>query len=463
MGEFMSVELEKDIKPKSDVKIKVIGIGGGGGNAIKSMINLGLEDVDFIAVNTDSRSLKSNTAPTKIQIGKETTKGQGAGAKPEVGKKSIEENIEEVRQALSGSDIIFITAGMGGGTGTGAAPIAAKIGREIGALVIGVVTKPFDKEGQDRMNVAEKGIESLREYVDSILVISNQKLISITDRNTSLLEAYQKVDRVLYNAISGITDIITKDGFVHIDLADLCTIMKGKGDTLMGTGVAVGENRAIEATQKALNSPLLESVTIDGAQGILVNITAPENMGFFEHEDAISLIKEKVSDDVKLIYGIVFTDKDDSEFKVTVIATGFKKNQKTEPQKDQTYKPQNNEDLNNKPQRVPTSINTPIVINTNFSEKKTSFRQDSPIKVPPGLKDIAESNKPAYFRQKNNLDSKMEETQRLEFGNLETDKVDEAKTTTQVIDGFRERFTNLNNNEKNKDIEKPAILRRTRD
>ncbi len=312
-------------------RIRVIGIGGGGGNAINSMIQRGLSGVDFIAANTDAQALSKNSAPTKLHIGKESTRGLGAGGRPETGKEAAEENADDIREQLAGSDMIFVTAGMGGGTGTGGAPVVARIGRELGALVVGIVTNPFNFEAKKRANIAEQGINELRQYVDALIVIPNEKLLSIIDRNTSFIEAFQKVDDVLYNATRGISDIISGNGYINVDFADVRSIMKDMGDALMGIGIASGEHRAIAAAQNALNSPLLEGVSITGAQGLLVNISGGSSMTMHEIGEAVSIIEENAGSDVNLIHGIVYDESLDDKLMITVVATGFKRGQYSVP------------------------------------------------------------------------------------------------------------------------------------
>lgn len=304
-------------------RICVVGVGGGGGNAINSMISKGLSKVDFIAANTDIQALQNNLASHKIQLGKSSTRGLGAGADPNVGHKAVEESAEEIRQILTGMDMVFVTAGMGGGTGTGAAPVVAKIAHELGALVVGIVTKPFKWEAAKRTQVAERGVEELRKNVDALIVIPNQRLLSIIDKHTSVKEAFMRVDDVLYNATRGISDIISGAGYINVDFADVRTIMKNTGDALMGTGYAKGEHRAIEAAQSAISSPLLDGLSIKGAQGVLVNITATQDVTMFEVSDAVSAIEEATGSDVNLIHGVVFDEGMGDTLMVTVVATGF--------------------------------------------------------------------------------------------------------------------------------------------
>lgn len=314
--------------PFEGAKIKVIGIGGGGGNAINSMITFGLSGVDFIAVNTDKQALDHNLAPTIVQIGAEITSGLGAGANPEIGRKAVEENTQEIREILKDSDMIFVTSGMGGGTGTGGAPLVAKIALELGKLVVGIVTKPFNWEGKKRMGIAEEGIKELRKCVDALIVIPNQKLLDIIDKTTTFGEAFRKVDEVLYNATRGIADIISRHGMINVDFADVKTVMKGMGDALMGIGIAKGEHRAAEATQDALNSPLLDGISINGAKGVLVNITGGSDMTMHEVTEAVSIVEQAAGDECNLIHGVVYNNEPSDEIMVTVVATGFSKYEK---------------------------------------------------------------------------------------------------------------------------------------
>ncbi len=310
---------------KSGAVIKVVGVGGGGGNAINNMIRRGLNGVDFIAVNTDVQALNYSLAEITVQIGVNITRGLGAGADPEIGRKSVEEAIDKIKEILQGSDMVFITSGMGGGTGTGAAPVIAKAAMELGILVVGIVTKPFLWEGKKRIKIAEDGINELRKYVDALIVIPNQKLLDVIDVKTTFMEAFQKVDEVLYNATRGISDIISRHGVVNVDFADVRTIMKGMGDALMGIGKANGEHRATEATQNALNSPLLDGISISGAQGVLVNITGGINMTMHEIAEAVQIVEEASGGNALVIHGVVQEEEPTEDLMVTVVATGFKK------------------------------------------------------------------------------------------------------------------------------------------
>jgi cell division protein FtsZ len=305
------------------VRIKVIGIGGAGCNAVNTMIASGLARVDFIAANTDLQALDRSLAPYKIQLGPERTRGLGAGAKPEIGKEAALESKDHVRECLEGADMAFVTAGMGGGTGTGAAPIVASIAREMGILTVGVVTKPFQYEGQRRHKHAEEGIRDLRRHVDTLLVIPNQRLLGIVDKSTPLLEAFKVADDVLRQAIQGIADVITTTGHVNVDFADVRTVMSHTGRAVMGMGVSRGPNRAIEAAQKAICSPLLEEGSVEGARGVLLNITGGPTMSLHEIEEAASIIQQTADPEANIIVGQVINPDMDEDLVVTVIATGF--------------------------------------------------------------------------------------------------------------------------------------------
>jgi cell division protein FtsZ len=304
-------------------KIKVIGVGGGGGNAVNTMISSCLQGVDFVNANTDAQALGVSSAPVKIQIGTQITKGLGAGSDPEIGRQSALESRDEIRPYLEGADMIFITAGMGGGTGTGAAPVIAEIARECSVLTIAVVTKPFQFEGKKRNIQAEEGIAQLREAVDTLIVVPNQRLLSLGGRNLSLLEAFKKADDILYQAVKGISDLILVPGLINLDFADVRSVMSNMGMAIMGTGVASGENRAVEAAQRAISSPLLEDNTIQGAHGILLNITGGSDMSLYEVNEASSLIQEEADEDANIIFGTVIDPNMHDEVRITVIATGF--------------------------------------------------------------------------------------------------------------------------------------------
>ncbi|MDR0787949.1 MAG: cell division protein FtsZ, partial [Gemmatimonadota bacterium] len=303
--------------------MKVIGVGGGGGNAVNRMIDEHLEGVEFISVNTDAQALKASKSGMKIQIGRELTRGLGAGARPEIGRAALEESQEEIAEALRGADLVFITAGMGGGTGTGAAPVIGRIAREMGALTIGVVTKPFLFEGRQRLRQAEQGLAELKDAVDTMIVVPNERLLSVVGKGTSFRDALKKADEVLLNATRGISDVITESGDVNVDFADVRTIMSCRGAALMGTGYGRGENRAMEAAQEAISSPLLDNVRIHGATGVLINITGGMDLAIDEVTTINEIIQESAGDDAEIIFGMVHKEELVDEVRVTVIATGF--------------------------------------------------------------------------------------------------------------------------------------------
>jgi len=304
-------------------RISVIGIGGAGGNAINHMIESNMKGVDFIACNTDVQALSINNAPFKVQIGKQSTKGLGAGARPEIGRQAIEEDRDEVAEILDGSDMVFVTAGMGGGTGTGAAPVIAEISRSLGALTIGVITRPFIFEGRKRIKQAETGITELRKFVDTIIIVPNQRLLGLVGKNTTFPEALKIADNILLYACQGISELITTPSLVNLDFADVKTIMYDMGDALMGTGFASGEYRASEAAQEAISSPLLEDVQIKGARGVLVNITGGNDLTLHEVNDANNVIYEAAGEEANIIFGASIDEKMNGQVRVTVIATGF--------------------------------------------------------------------------------------------------------------------------------------------
>jgi len=304
-------------------RIKVIGVGGSGGNAINTMIHFGLEGVEFITVNTDAQALNSNAAAEKISIGQNVTRGLGAGADPERGRKAALEDVQRLKDIVQGADMVFVTAGMGGGTGTGAAPVIAQLAREAGALTVGVVTKPFAFEGRQRSRRAEAGLAALSEHVDTLITIPNEKLMTIADDDLTFVEAFRKADEVLFQAVRGISDLITLDGIVNVDFADVRTVMAGMGRALMGTGCAKGEGRARLAAEQAVQSPLLDNISVHGATGVLINVVGGPDMKMKEIQEAASLIQEQAHEDANIIFGASIDENMADTLKVTVIATGF--------------------------------------------------------------------------------------------------------------------------------------------
>ena len=322
----MNLRLNFDETSLMAARIKVVGVGGAGCNAINRMIGAGLRGVDFVAMNTDVQALEMSKSAVRLQIGKTTTRGLGAGADPEIGRKAIEEDREAVSDVLAESDMVFVTCGMGGGTGTGAAPIVAEIAKDLGALTVGVITKPFLFEGNKRIKRAEEGIIELKERVDTLIVIPNQRLLSVVPKGTPLTEAFRQADEVLLHATKGISDLISVPGLVNLDFADIKTVMSEMGDALMGAGVAGGDERALQAAQRAIASPLLEDVSITGALGVLVNITGGEDLTLHEVNDATTVICEAAGPDANIIFGAVIDKSMGDQLRVTVIATGFHKN-----------------------------------------------------------------------------------------------------------------------------------------
>ncbi len=329
-------ELEDAVQDQA--KIKVIGVGGAGGNAVNTMIANKVEGVEFYVANTDVQALEKSLAPTVIQLGREVTRGLGAGANPERGREAALESIAEIAEALKGADMVFVTAGMGGGTGTGAAPIIAQIAREMGALTVGVVTKPFRFEGKRRLRFAEEGIERLEKAVDTLITIPNDRLLQVTSANTSLLDSFRLADEVLQHATQGVSDLITVPGIINVDFADVRTIMSGQGRALMGMGIGHDEGRALQAAQQAISSPLLEDVTIHGAQGILINITAGPDLKLHEVEEAASLIQEAAHEDCNIIFGAVIDPNMGDALRLTVIATGFDRHAPAEDELEQVIR-----------------------------------------------------------------------------------------------------------------------------
>jgi len=320
-----SIVFDESEQPISGATIKVVGIGGGGGNAINRMIEAGIQGVQFLVANTDLQSLKASQASVKLQIGEKLTRGLGVGGDPEKGRQSALEDTEKIIEALEGADMVFITAGLGGGTGTGAGPIIASLATELGALTVAVVTKPFRFEGRRRQRQAEQGLNELRECVDTVITIPNERLLNAVPKGTRFHESFRLVDDVLLQAVQGISDIITVPGLINVDFADVKAIMEGMGIALMGTGSATGDNRALEATQRAISSPLLEEASIEGAKGLLVNVSGGADLTLFEVNEAMSIIHDAADPDANIIFGAVLDERLTNEMKITVIATGFDK------------------------------------------------------------------------------------------------------------------------------------------
>ncbi len=339
MENLFSPRFKFDEASGGEAKICVVGVGGGGGNAINNMVDRGIKGAEFIAINTDAQALEVNRAATKIQVGRSVTKGLGAGARPAVGAEAMQENLEQIEQAIREYDMVFITAGMGGGTGTGGAPVVASITKSLDILSVAIITKPFHCEGRRRMMTATEGIDRLREDVDTLIVIPNERLLDIAEENTSLIEAFTKADEVLYNATRGISDLITVNGLINLDFADVKTTMQNGGTALMGAATASGDNRAERAAVEAISSPLLDGLSITGARNVLVNITAGRSLGIREATEATSIIQREAGDDVEVIFGTVIDEGLNDELRVTVIATGFDGGETPKEEKKRTVTP----------------------------------------------------------------------------------------------------------------------------
>lgn len=341
----MAMEYSLDSSQNTGANIKVIGVGGAGGNAVNRMIADDVKGVEFIVANTDVQALQHSNAETKIQLGPKLTRGLGAGSNPEIGSKAAQESEEAIAEALSGADMIFVTAGMGGGTGTGAAPIIAKIAKEQGALTVGVVTRPFSFEGPKRARFAAEGVAQMKEHVDTLVIIANNRLLEIVDKKTPMLQAFQEADNVLRQGVQGISDLITSPGYVNLDFADVKTVMQNQGSALMGIGTANGENRTAEATKKAISSPLLE-VSIDGAEQVLLNITGGPDLSLFEAQDASDIVAQAATSDINIIFGTSINEELEDSVIVTVIATGIDKKKKEVPKRTRMSNPLNNAGIN---------------------------------------------------------------------------------------------------------------------
>jgi cell division protein FtsZ len=327
------------IENEPGARIKVIGAGGCGGNAINHMITSGLKSIEFVSVNTDSQALRNNAASTQVQIGQTLTRGRGAGGNPEIGRKAALEDEERLRKLLAQAEMVFVTAGMGGGTGTGSAPVIARLAREGGALTVGVVTKPFLFEGRKRRSQADEGVRELKDAVDTLITIPNDRLLSVASRSTSLKEAFQKADDVLLQAVRGIAELVTVHGLINLDFADVRSVMADMGIAMMGTAFASGENRAVEAAQRAISSPLLENMSIKGARGLLINVTGAPDVSLYEVHEAASLIQEEAHEDANIIFGAVIDEKLSDEIRVTVIATGFGESRREPERRSAAYSP----------------------------------------------------------------------------------------------------------------------------
>jgi cell division protein FtsZ len=432
----------------SGAKIKVIGIGGGGCNAVNTMIKSGLKGVEYIVANTDAQALNISLADKKVQLGAEITKGLGAGANPEVGRKAALEDYEKLSESLSGADMVFVTAGMGGGTGTGAAPVVAKLSRELGALTVGVITKPFTFEGRKRSRQAQEGIEELKECVDSLITIPNQRLLILAGESLSLVETFKKADEVLLNAVRGISDLINNTGLINADFADVSTVMSNKGLALMGTGVASGPDRAVKAATEAISSPLLEDITVDGATGIIINITGNESLTTHEANEAMTLIMEAADEEAEIIFGTVIDSEMEEDVKVTVIATGLGivkekevekvivKSDPVEPQMEDTVLSADQDDFFQEEE----TFEQPMAIE---STPKPEQSKPQLKKVANKVKNITESEKDNQFNVKSsnfNISSKTKSiAEKLGFLNFDEDEFDQPSFMRKESDNEGEQ------------------------
>jgi len=396
-------ELGDDIRKSA--YIKVIGVGGGGGNAVNTMIASGLSGVEFIAANTDRQSLEKSLAMQRLQLGSTLTKGLGAGANPRVGRQAAEEDADAIRDVLAGADMVFVTCGMGGGTGTGAAPVIAQVSREIGALTVAVVTKPFQFEGRQRMRQAEEGLEELKRCVDTIITIPNQRLLGVIDKRTPFKQAFTIVDDVLRQAVQGISDVIMMDGYINLDFADVRTVMSSMGRAVMGIGMASGENRAVEAAQKAISSPLLEEGSIDGARGVLINITGGSDLAMTEVIEASTIIQEAADPDANIIFGSVINEDMEGDVLVTVIATGFDvpvSSQAMRLEEKSLPKPTRNEER----QQIPMPVMAQRAVNQYPDVAEIAVGEERVLGKAANIKALMD--KPAYLRKVAGMDFKNE-------------------------------------------------------
>ena len=391
---------ELDEQPGQNARMKVVGVGGGGGNAVNRMIEENLAGVQFISVNTDSQALSSSRSDVKVQIGKKLTRGLGAGARPEIGRQAIEENRDEVLEHLQGADLVFVTCGMGGGTGTGAAPIIAQIAKDIGALTVGIVTKPFLFEGRKRMKQAEMGITELRRNVDTMIVVPNERLLAVVGKGIPFQDALKKADEVLLNATRGIASLITSTGIINVDFADVRTVMQNGGAALMGTGIGRGENRALEAAQQAISSPLLDNVSIQGASGVLINIIGGNDLTLGEATQISEIIHDAVGDEAQIIFGAGNDPRMEGEVRVTVIATGFDRAVTGEPVVERAANPQV---LPFTPRRTATPANqaaasTPAAANAKPAAQPF-VRPAPPSGNRPATPDVSDMEIPTFIRR----------------------------------------------------------------
>ncbi len=436
-----------DEEGQGNAQIKVVGVGGGGGNAINNMIAKGLTSVEYIALNTDKQALDNNLADHTVQVGENLTNGLGAGARPEIGREAVEENRHEIEEAVEGSDMVFITAGMGGGTGTGGAPVVSNIAKRKGILTVSIVTTPFNCEGKVRMKYALEGITELKKNCDTVIVIPNERLLDISDENTTLMQAFELANEVLYNATRGISDLILMPGLINLDFADVRTTMLDGGAAIMGSATAEGEDRSEIAAREAINSPLLDGVSIRGARNVLVNISAGSNLGMQETTTATSIIQQEAGDDAEIILGTVLDESFDDEMRVTVIATGFdlsdnQKKAEVEPNKDKKSTSKKGEEENDKEKITPPSSKE---ITNRISGGKTNFYK--------GEKNLKQLDSPAIHRRGNVRSLKNDDE---EEDKQENKDKEQPKGGDKLLNDRRERIDKS-------DSDQPAFLRKIMD
>jgi cell division protein FtsZ len=431
-----------DIDGQDNAKIKVVGVGGGGGNAVNNMIHKGLTSVEYIALNTDAQALKNSMADITIQVGSNLTNGLGAGARPEIGREAVEENRHEIEEAIEGADMVFVTAGMGGGTGTGGAPVVSGIAKRKGILTVGIVTTPFEVEGKQRMKYALQGITELKKNSDTVIVIPNEQLMEIADEDTTLLEAFDQANQVLYNATRGISDLILMPGLINLDFADVRTTMLDGGAAIMGSASATGEDRAEIAAREAINSPLLDGVSINGARNVLVNISSGADLGMKETNTATGIIQQEAGDDAEIILGTVLDESFEDELRVTVIATGF--------------------DLadNDKKARVASN-------NSEEKKKKSDSMEMPKAKDVTGHSRYSSTNEPFYKGEKNLKQMDQPAFHRRGLKNVRSLNEEEEQEQNQDMQNEQEKSDELLNNRKERidksDSDQPAFLRKIMD
>ena len=440
-----------DIDGQDNAKIKVIGVGGGGGNAVNNMIHKGLTSVEYIALNTDAQALKNSQADITIQVGANLTNGLGAGARPEIGREAVEENRHEIEEAIEGADMVFVTAGMGGGTGTGGAPVVSGIAKRKGILTVGIVTTPFEVEGKKRMKYALDGITELKKNSDTVIVIPNERLMDIADADTTLLEAFDQANQVLYNATRGISDLILMPGLINLDFADVRTTMLDGGAAIMGAASATGEDRAEIAAREAINSPLLDGVSINGARNVLVNISSGANLGMQETNTATGIIQQEAGDDAEIILGTVLDESFEDELRVTVIATGF---DLAESKSEARVAPNSSKD-ESQPQKQSQSNDMEMPKANDVTGHSRYSATNEPYYK--GEKNLKQMDQPAFHRRGlKNVRSLNKDEENEQKANNEDDMQDEQQQSNELLNNRRERIDKT-------DSDQPAFLRKIMD